>query len=192
FYESVDNLVALELVPDHHLLTAMRLIYRQYHMIRCKINPHVIPLSAVLAFSAEIPQRITLFRHLISLSTDSRGMDTSVSNAKAATAMVQQAMQYIDQTPDIEIKIEIIKTLNNVSTREIFVEIERARLIKRLAKINEEQGQIAEAADLMQKIAVKIYHSSPASHILIGKALCKLSASKNTVNINLNAKLITA
>jgi hypothetical protein len=34
------------------------------------------------------------------------------------------------------------------------VEIERARLIKRLAKIKEEQGQIDEAADLMQEVAV--------------------------------------
>ena len=34
------------------------------------------------------------------------------------------------------------------------MEIERARLIKKLAKIKEEQGLIAEAADLMQEIAV--------------------------------------
>lgn len=99
--------------------------------------------------------------------------------------MIQQAMGYIDQTPDLETKIELIKTLNNVSagkvitaltlvsifivlktsicllyfscfviTTQIYVEIERARLIKKLAKIKEEQGQIAEAADLMQEIAV--------------------------------------
>ena len=37
---------------------------------------------------------------------------------------------------------------------QIYVEIERARLIKKLAKIKEEQGLIAEAADLMQEIAV--------------------------------------
>lgn len=37
---------------------------------------------------------------------------------------------------------------------QIYVEIERARLIKKLAKIKEEQGQIAEAAELMQEIAV--------------------------------------
>lgn len=34
------------------------------------------------------------------------------------------------------------------------MEIERARLIKKLARIKEEQGLIAEAADLMQEIAV--------------------------------------
>lgn len=40
---------------------------------------------------------------------------------------------------------------------QIYVEIERARLIKKLAMIKEEQGQIAEAADLMQEIAVGGY-----------------------------------
>ncbi|KAI4317166.1 hypothetical protein L6164_025061 [Bauhinia variegata] len=76
---------------------------------------------------------------------------------QAVTAMVQQAMQYIDETPDLETRIELIKTLNNVSAGKIYVEIERARLIKRLAKIKEEQGLIAEAADLMQEIAVETF-----------------------------------
>ncbi|XP_008245342.1 PREDICTED: 26S proteasome non-ATPase regulatory subunit 12 homolog A-like [Prunus mume] len=76
---------------------------------------------------------------------------------QAVTAMVQQAMQYIDQTPDLETRIELIKTLNNISAGKIYVEIERARLIKRLAKIKEEQGLIAEAADLMQEIAVETF-----------------------------------
>ncbi|KAG9131687.1 hypothetical protein Leryth_009426 [Lithospermum erythrorhizon] len=76
---------------------------------------------------------------------------------EAVQAMVQQAMHYIDQTPDVETKIELIKTLNNVSAGKIYVEIERARLIKRLAKIKEEQGLVAEAADLMQEIAVETF-----------------------------------
>ncbi|XP_039018724.1 26S proteasome non-ATPase regulatory subunit 12 homolog A-like isoform X2 [Hibiscus syriacus] len=76
---------------------------------------------------------------------------------QAVTAMVQQAMQYIDQTPDLETRIELIKTLNTVSAGKIFVEIERARLIRRLAKIKEEQGLIAEAADLIQEVAVETF-----------------------------------
>lgn len=76
---------------------------------------------------------------------------------QAVTSMVQQAMQYIEETPDIKTKIELIETLNSVSAGKIFVEIERARLIKMLAKIKEEQGQIAEAADLMQEIAVETF-----------------------------------
>ncbi|XP_060186664.1 26S proteasome non-ATPase regulatory subunit 12 homolog A-like [Lycium barbarum] len=76
---------------------------------------------------------------------------------QAVQAMVQQAMQYIDQTPDLETKIELIKTLNNVSAGKIYVEIERARLIKKLAKIKEEQGHIDEAANLMQEVAVETF-----------------------------------
>ncbi|KAK6150549.1 hypothetical protein DH2020_015481 [Rehmannia glutinosa] len=76
---------------------------------------------------------------------------------QAVQAMVQQAMQYIDQTPDLDTKIELIKTLNSVSAGKIYVEIERARLIRKLAKIREEQGLIAEAADLMQEIAVETF-----------------------------------
>ncbi|KAG9456494.1 hypothetical protein H6P81_001002 [Aristolochia fimbriata] len=76
---------------------------------------------------------------------------------QAVTAMVQQAMQYIDDTPDLETRVELIKTLNSVSAGKIYVEIERARLIKKLAKIREEQGQIAEAADLMQEVAVETF-----------------------------------
>ncbi|XWS57284.1 hypothetical protein CRYUN_Cryun09bG0160700 [Craigia yunnanensis] len=76
---------------------------------------------------------------------------------QAVTAMVQQAMQYIDETPDLETRIELIKTLNSVSAGKIYVEIERARLIRKLAKIKEEQGLIAEAADLMQEVAVETF-----------------------------------
>ncbi|KAL0696348.1 hypothetical protein Bca4012_063528 [Brassica carinata] len=56
-----------------------------------------------------------------------------------------ETMKYIDQTPDIETRIEFIKTLNNVSAR-------KARLTRKLAKIKEDQGQIAEATDLMQEV----------------------------------------
>jgi len=76
---------------------------------------------------------------------------------QAVQSMVQQAMQYIDQTLDIETRIELIKTLNNVAAGKIYVEIERARLTKMLAKIKEEQGLIAEAADLMQEVAVETF-----------------------------------
>eukprot|EP00249_Psilotum_nudum_P009879 c22209_g1_i1 orf=192-1652(+) len=76
---------------------------------------------------------------------------------QAVTAMVQQCMGYIDQTPDLETRIDLIKTLNTVSAGKIYVEIERARLIKKLAKIKEEQGLITEAAELMQEVAVETF-----------------------------------
>lgn len=42
-------------------------------------------------------------------------------STQAVTAMVQQAMQYIDVTPDLETKIELIKTLNSVSAGKVNV-----------------------------------------------------------------------
>ncbi|KAL6636504.1 hypothetical protein ACP70R_024076 [Stipagrostis hirtigluma subsp. patula] len=78
---------------------------------------------------------------------------------QAITAMVQKAMEYIDLTPDMDTRIELIKTLSSVSAGKIYVEIERARLIKSLAKIKEEQGKIDEAADLMQEVAVETFGS---------------------------------
>jgi len=76
---------------------------------------------------------------------------------QAITSMVQKAMEYIDLTPDMDTRIELIKTLSSVSAGKIYVEIERARLIKRLAKIKEEQGKIDEAADWMQEVAVSLH-----------------------------------
>nr|GEZ41445.1 26S proteasome non-ATPase regulatory subunit 12 homolog A-like [Tanacetum cinerariifolium] len=58
---------------------------------------------------------------------------------------------------NIETKIDLIKTLNSVSAEKFFVKIDRARFIKWLTKIKEEQGEIAKDADLMQKMSVRIY-----------------------------------
>ncbi|KAH7427329.1 hypothetical protein KP509_10G039600 [Ceratopteris richardii] len=76
---------------------------------------------------------------------------------QAVSAMVKQCMSYIDETPDLDTRIELIKTLNNISAGKIYVELERARLVRRLAKIKEDQGSISEAAELMQEIAVETF-----------------------------------
>eukprot|EP00245_Coleochaete_scutata_P009167 TRINITY_DN2962_c0_g2_i4.p1 TRINITY_DN2962_c0_g2~~TRINITY_DN2962_c0_g2_i4.p1 ORF type:complete len:508 (-),score=135.13 TRINITY_DN2962_c0_g2_i4:179-1621(-) len=76
---------------------------------------------------------------------------------QAVQAVVQEAMGYVDEAPDVEVKTELIKTLSTVTAGKIYVEIERARLIKKLAKIKEEQGAISEAADIMQEVAVETF-----------------------------------
>jgi hypothetical protein len=45
----------------------------------------------------------------------------------------------------------------HVRLLQIYVEIQRARLIKRLAKIKEGQGKIDEAAEIMQEVAVSAF-----------------------------------
>lgn len=67
---------------------------------------------------------------------------------------MRQAMGYIEQTPNKDAMVELIKTLQSVTEGKIYVEIERARLTRRLAKIKEADGNIDEAADTLQEVAV--------------------------------------
>lgn len=76
---------------------------------------------------------------------------------QAIAAMVKEAMKYVDTAPSLEVKTELIETLNNVTSGKIFVEVEKARLTRMLAKIKEEQGKVDEAAEIMQEVAVETY-----------------------------------
>lgn len=85
------------------------------------------------------------------------------SQLKQATkAMVKQAMSYIDSDAskmDHATRTEMIETLVTLTEGKIFVEIERARLTRLLAHMKEAEGKIAEAAELLQEIAVETYGS---------------------------------
>ncbi len=49
---------------------------------------------------------------------------------------------------------DLVCHAQSVTEGKIYVEIERARLTKRLARIKEEEGSIDEAADILQEVAV--------------------------------------
>jgi len=76
---------------------------------------------------------------------------------KAIVGMVQESMSYIDKITDIETKTELISTLNTVTAGKIYVEVERARLTRQLAKIKEAAGNVDEAAEIMQEVAVETF-----------------------------------
>ncbi|KAI9105969.1 PCI domain-containing protein [Phlyctochytrium arcticum] len=78
---------------------------------------------------------------------------------QAVTSMVQKAMTYIDETPSDTIKLELIDTLRAVTEGKIFVEVERARLTQTLAAIKEKEGNIVEAADILQDVHVETFGS---------------------------------
>jgi 26S proteasome regulatory subunit N5 len=73
--------------------------------------------------------------------------------------MVQKAMSYLDETPDMETKLQLINTLRQVTEGKIFVEVERARVTLYLAKIHENEGKISEAADILQELQVETFGS---------------------------------
>lgn len=76
---------------------------------------------------------------------------------QAIQALVRQAMTYFDSAPDQAALVDLIRTLQTVTEGKIYVEIERARLTKRLAKIEEEKGNVSEAADILQEVAVETF-----------------------------------
>jgi 26S proteasome regulatory subunit N5 len=78
---------------------------------------------------------------------------------KAVTKMVQEACIYVDQINDMEQKLKLIDTLRTVTAGKIYVEIERARLTKKLAAFKESQGNIDEAATILQELQVETYGS---------------------------------
>lgn len=73
--------------------------------------------------------------------------------------MVQECCTYVDKTPDKETKIKLIETLRSITEGKIYVEVERARLTHILAKIREEEGNVAEAAKIIQELQVETYGS---------------------------------
>ncbi|KAE8715588.1 26S proteasome non-ATPase regulatory subunit 12-like protein A [Hibiscus syriacus] len=76
---------------------------------------------------------------------------------KAVTEILQLCFEAKDWKALNEQIVNLSKKQGQLKQSELFVEIERARLIRRLANIKEEQGLIAEAADLMQEVAVETF-----------------------------------
>ncbi|XP_017786235.1 PREDICTED: 26S proteasome non-ATPase regulatory subunit 12 [Nicrophorus vespilloides] len=78
---------------------------------------------------------------------------------QAVAKMVQECCTYVDLTPDKEVKVKLIDTLRQVTEGKIYVEVERARLTHKLANIREEEGDITEAANIIQELQVETYGS---------------------------------
>lgn len=95
---------------------------------------------------------------------------------QAVQDMVRQSMKYLDATPTPAIKLELIKTLQALTEGKIYVEIERARLTRMMAKIKEEEGNVAEAAEILQEVAVETFgamaKSEKIAYILEQVRLC--------------------
>jgi len=77
----------------------------------------------------------------------------------AVTKMVQECATFLDKTPNKDVLLKLIDTLRTVTTGKIYVENERARLTHRLAMMKEKDGELKEAATIMQELAVETYGS---------------------------------
>jgi 26S proteasome regulatory subunit N5 len=79
----------------------------------------------------------------------------------AVTAIVEEALSYVDQTPSQTEKVALIQTLMDVCEGKIYVEAECARLHLMLAFIYEGNGEIEKACETIQDVHVETYGSIP-------------------------------
>ncbi len=80
---------------------------------------------------------------------------------QAVAKMVQECCKWITEAtlPTREVELELINTLRTVTEGKIYVEVERARLTHRLSKMKESDGEVSEAAKIMQELQVETYGS---------------------------------
>jgi len=105
----------------------------------------------------------------------------------AVTKMVQTAMTFIDQIPNKDDMLELINTIRTVTEGKIYVEIERARVTRKLSKMKEDEGDIAQACDILQQLQVETFGSmerrEKTDFILEQMRLCLLRKDYTRVQI---------
>lgn len=143
--------------------------------------------TAIISLSLERAQWNELKENLVELSKR-RGQFRQVIQS-----MVQQAMGVLDNITHMPTKLDLINTLINITEGKIFVEIERAKLTRILAKIKEEEGKIEEAALLLEEVQVETFGAmeprDKIDYILEQMRLCL--ANKDYVRTQILSRKIT-
>lgn len=73
--------------------------------------------------------------------------------------IVNMAIDWIESLPSEATQLKLIDTLRAVTEGKIFVENERARLTRQLARMKEAKGDLKEASKLMQELQVETYNT---------------------------------
>lgn len=81
----------------------------------------------------------------------------NIQSKHSLSAVVGEAMSYLDATPSIEVKLELLNTLRDICDGKIYVERESAQLHFILSKIYEDQGDTGKACDIIQDVHVETY-----------------------------------
>ena len=77
----------------------------------------------------------------------------------AISAIVEQAMKWLDEVPSEEQRVTLITTLKDICDGKMYVEGESAKLHLMLAQILEAKGDIGGACDMIQDVHVETYGS---------------------------------
>lgn len=74
---------------------------------------------------------------------------------KTITHVVRESIKLLDKMTDEPTRLQLIETIRTVSAGKIFVELDRARLTKRLADIQEQNGDQKQACKTLMELQVE-------------------------------------
>ncbi|CAM9818613.1 unnamed protein product [Ectocarpus sp. 13 AM-2016] len=121
----------------------------------CRVGNDFPNLKEVILTAARLCRQVGDWAQLnttLTLISKRRGQ-----HSKAVTAMVQEAVGWLDETPDKDTRVSLLVALRDITDGKIYVEAERAKLTRILAKIKEEDGDVAGAAEVLQEVHVETY-----------------------------------
>jgi len=112
-------------------------------------------LICIVQLCYEAKQWTLLNEHIVMLTKKRSQLKQAVAK------MVQECCKWITEgtLSSKDVEVELINTLRTVTEGKIYVEVERARLTHRLAKMKEAEGNVSEAAKIMQELQVETYGS---------------------------------
>jgi 26S proteasome regulatory subunit N5 len=131
---------------------------------RCRVGNDVVSLCKVCEASIQICKDCRNDEALI--ATIKTLATRRSQKSKAVATIVQMVMPWVIIGVDPEgspvvapNSAKLIETLRDITDGKLFLEAERARLTRALAKLKEESGLIADAADCLQEVHVETYGS---------------------------------
>ncbi|CAK5129306.1 unnamed protein product [Meloidogyne enterolobii] len=111
-----------------------------------------------------------IVRHMVKLAFDAKQWDLLNETVKALskkralikmnmTYMIRDCIEMIEKLPNESTKERFIETLRAVTAGKIYVEVERARLTKRVVNKLEAEGKLDEACEMIMEMQVETYGS---------------------------------
>uniref|UniRef100_A0A914E8Q2 PCI domain-containing protein n=1 Tax=Acrobeloides nanus TaxID=290746 RepID=A0A914E8Q2_9BILA len=128
------------------------------------------PLEKQSRLGSDMKSNTRVLQHMVRLAFESEKWDllndliTTMSKKRSIIKfsiknMIKYCCENLDNITDVEVKNKLIDTLRTVTAGKIYVEVERARLTKRVVQKLESENKLDEAWDLIIDLQVETYGS---------------------------------
>ncbi|GMI16680.1 hypothetical protein TrLO_g10843 [Triparma laevis f. longispina] len=124
---------------------------------QCRVGNDLTTLKRVVLHSVQLCKKCGDYEKLID-TLNFIVKRRSQKNA-AITEIVKEAIGYVDEAPDEDIKIKLVICLRDITDGRIYVEAQRARLTLTLSKMHEAKQDIEKASAVLQEVHVETYGS---------------------------------